>query len=58
MNEEILNQKRKEVRRMQKKYEAPELTVIGDAQDVVMGSPGDTSEVGFQFTPDFEFEQD
>ena len=43
---------------MQKPYEAPELTLIGDADDVVLGistcgldCPGDTA-------PDFEFEQD
>jgi hypothetical protein len=43
---------------MQKQFEAPELELIGDAEDVVMGTVGCDTEMGYLFTPDFEFEQD
>ena len=43
---------------MQKKYEAPEVTLIGHACDVVMGSGTDGFDNPFQTAPDFEFEQD
>jgi hypothetical protein len=43
---------------MQKKYEAPELTLIGQANDVVMGSGGNGFDMPQQTAPDFEFEQD
>jgi len=43
---------------MQNNYEAPELTLIGDANEVVMGTSigGDDYPRSFGF--DFEFEQD
>jgi hypothetical protein len=44
---------------MQKKYEAPDLTLIGKADDVVMGiGNGGTDGMGMLGAPDFEFEQD
>ena len=43
---------------MQKRYEAPQLTVIGDANHVVMGaSIGGTDNLHIS-APDFEFEHD
>ena len=44
---------------MENNYEAPELTVIGDAGEVVMGiaSIGDDSN-GHNVSTDFEFEED
>jgi len=43
---------------MQNVYEAPELTFIGRANDVVMGPSGGTDDLPLQSAPDFEFEQD
>jgi hypothetical protein len=43
---------------MQKKYEAPELTLIGEADEVVMGFAGGGFDSGEEAAPDFEFEQD
>ena len=44
---------------MQKNYEAPELTLIGEADDVVMGSGISGFDGGGHLAaPDFEFEQD
>ena len=43
---------------MQKKYEAPELTLIGQAGEVVMGSGGNGLDIPQQTAPDFEFEHD
>lgn len=43
---------------MQKKYEAPELTLIGHAGEVVMGLGGSGFDVPYQTVPDFEFEHD
>jgi hypothetical protein len=43
---------------MQKKYEAPELTLIGQADEVVMGSGCCGNDLAQQTAPDFEFEQD
>lgn len=43
---------------MQKKYEAPELTAIGRADDVVMGSGSMGLDNGHFGAPDFEFEHD
>jgi hypothetical protein len=40
---------------MQKEYEAPQLTVIGQAEHVVMGVGSGASDNGFQSAPDFEF---
>ena len=44
---------------MQKQYEAPELTFIGEADEVVLGTGpyGEDGIIGFA-APDFEFEQD
>ena len=43
---------------MQKKYEAPELTLIGEANDVVMGTSGTGLDLPHLSGLDFEFEQD
>jgi len=43
---------------MLKKYEAPELTSIGQASEVVMGLGGSGFDGPWQAAPDFEFEQD
>jgi len=44
---------------MQKKFEAPALTVIGHSDTVVMGASGGSDDSGItQFAPDFEFEHD
>jgi hypothetical protein len=43
---------------MQNKYEAPELTLIGEADEVVMGIGSFGDDCPLQTVPDFEFEQD
>jgi hypothetical protein len=43
---------------MRKEFEAPELTVIGKADEVIMGGGIGTSEVLTQVPADFEFEED
>lgn len=44
---------------MQKYFEAPTLTLIGQADSVVMGSGISNDDAGImQLAPDFEFEQD
>jgi hypothetical protein len=43
---------------MEKKYEAPELTLIGEATEIVMGVSGSGLDFPFQIGADFEFEQD
>ena len=43
---------------MQREYEAPELTLIGEADEVVLGVNGFTGDLGMQGVTDFEFEQD
>ena len=43
---------------MQKNYEAPELTLVGQAGEVVMGPFGCGDDSPHQTAPDFEFEQD
>jgi hypothetical protein len=43
---------------MQNKYEAPELTLIGEADEVVMGLGTFGDDLPLQTVPDFEFEQD
>ena len=43
---------------MQKKFEAPELTVIGLAHEVVMGAGIGGGDILVQAGSDFEFEQD
>ena len=41
-----------------KKYEAPEVTLVGQAAEVVMGTPGSGLDFPTLSAPDFEFEQD
>ena len=43
---------------MEKQYDAPELTVIGQAAEVVLGSGTDQLDAWGLTAPDFEFEQD
>ena len=43
---------------MPKQYEAPELTLIGQADEVVLGACCGASECMTESAPDFEFEQD
>ena len=43
---------------MQEEYEAPELTLIGEADEVVMGTGNGGDDLPKYFGWDFEFEQD
>ena len=43
---------------MEKRYEIPELTMIGEANEIVMGFAGTGLDFPFQTPADFEFEQD
>jgi len=43
---------------MEKRYEIPELTMIGEANEVVMGSAGSGLDFPYLIAGDFEFEQD
>lgn len=43
---------------MQKTFEIPELTLIGQADEVVMGMGFGGDDYPQQLAPDFEFEQD
>ena len=43
---------------MQNKFEAPELTLVGQANDVVMGTTFSGNDYPLNFGVDFEFEQD
>jgi len=43
---------------MDKKYDVPELRLIGKADEVVMGSGDVGVDMPEQAAPDFEFEQD
>ena len=43
---------------MQTKYETPELTLVGQVAEVVMGTGIGGDDFPQQFAPDFEFEQD
>ncbi len=43
---------------MQKQYEAPELTLIGQADEVVLGAGSGVGDMLMLAAPDFEFEQD
>jgi len=43
---------------MRKQYEAPELTLIGQAEEVVMGAGIGGDDLPQLAAPDFEFEQD
>ncbi len=43
---------------MEKQFEAPELTFIGQADEVVLGFGGTIGDFNTAIAPDFEFEQD
>jgi hypothetical protein len=43
---------------MEKRYDVPELTMIGEANEIVMGFGGSGIDFPFQTSTDFEFEQD
>jgi len=43
---------------MEEEYEVPELTVIGEANEVVMGLGSFGDDCPLQTVPDFEFEPD
>lgn len=43
---------------MQKQYEAPELTLIGQADEVILASGSGVSDFPGLGAPDFEYEQD
>ena len=43
---------------MEKQYEAPELTLVGRADEVVLGINGIAGDLGMEGPRDFEFEQD
>jgi hypothetical protein len=43
---------------MQNSYEKPTLTLIGEADAVVLGVGGTSGDFGMETAPDFEFEQD
>jgi hypothetical protein len=43
---------------MEKKYEVPSLTLIGEANEVVMGTSDVGMDLPHETAPDFEFEQD
>ena len=43
---------------MQNNYEAPELTLVGEANEVVMGIGGSGLDYPHENAWDFEFEQD
>lgn len=43
---------------MQKNYEAPKVTLIGKANQVVLGSGSSGADNFQQMAPDFEFEHD
>ena len=43
---------------MQNNYEAPELMLIGEANEVVLGLSGEGVDFPHEFAMDFEFEHD
>lgn len=43
---------------MQNNYEAPELILIGEADEIVMGATGSGFDLPFENGIDFEFEED
>ena len=55
---ELVNKERKEVNPMQNNYEAPELTLCGEANEVVLGTNGSGLDFPNENGWDFEFEQD
>jgi len=50
--------KRKEAKPMQNNYEAPELTLCGEANEVVLGGGGSGIDLPYENAWDFEFQQD
>lgn len=49
---------RKEENPMETRYEAPELTVIGEAEEVVLGTLFNGDDYPWKSAADFEFAQD
>lgn len=43
---------------MQNEYETPELTLIGQVEEIVMGAGIGGDDIPNQLAPDFEFEHD
>ena len=58
MNQRFMKSERKEVSPMQNNYEAPELTLLGKANELVMGGGIGGDDFPKQYGFDFEFEQD
>jgi len=58
MNKKTTQFRRKEAGPMENNYEAPELTLIGEADEVVMGASIGGDDFPRSFGLDFEFEQD
>jgi hypothetical protein len=54
----LKNSEERRQKPMQNTYEAPELTLIGDADEVVMGATGSGFDLPFENGWDFEFAQD
>jgi hypothetical protein len=55
----LSDQNRKEVNKMEEQYEMPKLVLVGQADEVVLGSPGAGFDSAFGFAiNDFEYEQD
>lgn len=54
----FVNKERKEANPMQNNYEAPELTLVGEADEVVLGAGIGGNDFPYESAPDFEFEQD
>ena len=54
----FLKLERKEDNPMQNQYETPELTLLGEAAELVMGSGLGGNDFPKQFPTDFEFEHD
>ncbi len=52
------NDERKEANLMQSDYEAPELTLVGEADEVVMGAGSGGDDFPMEAGWDFEFQQD
>jgi hypothetical protein len=55
----LSDQKRKELNKMEKQYEAPKLVLVGRADDVVLGMPGHGFDAADGFVDDdFEYAED
>jgi hypothetical protein len=52
------NDERKEANPMRNDYEAPELTLVGEADEVVMGMGSGGEDFPMEAAWDFEFQQD